>query len=121
MDGKLYELTEAGIFGGVTELRRRLDAEEAGTSSTDLRLLRVLEISSQLGDVTESVKDVLSADPGAGASAWSDVETAVVDVVVAALVALDTFTPDGRKIITEKLRRLLLADGGRSIPVSALT
>ncbi|WP_308457919.1 hypothetical protein [Streptomyces sp. SM11] len=52
----------------VTRLREWLDADAAPTSVEDARLLRVLKISEELGEVAEALHGALGANLRKGAS-----------------------------------------------------
>ncbi|MFE7952766.1 MazG-like family protein [Streptomyces sp. NPDC057426] len=52
----------------VTRLRKWLDADAAPTSVEGARLLRVLKISEELGEVVEALHGALGANPRKGAS-----------------------------------------------------
>ncbi|MDO0916745.1 MazG-like family protein [Streptomyces sp. DT2A-34] len=72
----------------VTRLRKWLDADAAPTSVEDARLLRVLKISEELGEVAEALHGALGANPRKGASHdWGDVAKELADVIVTVMVA----------------------------------
>lgn len=79
-----------------------LDAESAAASPEVVRLLRVLKISEEAGEVAEAVHGVMGGNPRKGAShTWADVERELCDVVLTAMVALASLTPDARKRFEE--------------------
>ena len=60
-------------------------------------LLRMLKLSEEVGEVSEAVIGAIGQNPRKGVShSWGDVESELCDVVVTALVALGTLTPDPR-------------------------
>lgn len=60
-------------------------------------LIRMLKLSEEVGEVAEAVIGAVAQNPRKGAShTWQDVEAELCDVVVTALVALGTLTPDPR-------------------------
>ncbi|MGA4960248.1 MazG-like family protein [Streptomyces lavendulocolor] len=89
----------------VTRLRKWLDTEAASTSVQDARLLRVLKISEELGEVAEALHGALGANPRQGAShGWGDVVKELADVIVTAAVALDTVSGDGAAVVEQQLQ-----------------
>ncbi|MET9322029.1 MazG-like family protein [Streptomyces sp. NPDC003038] len=81
-------------------LREWLDAEAAAATTANMRLLRVIKISEELGEVAEAVHGALGANPRKGAShTWADVEKELADVIVTAMVALDTISGDAGKVL----------------------
>ncbi|MEU7021899.1 MazG-like family protein [Streptomyces sp. NPDC046203] len=93
------------IWNHVTRLRQWLDADAAPASAEDTRLLRVLKISEELGEVAEAVHGALGANPRKGSShSWSDVVKELADVIVTAAVALDTVSGDAEAAVAQQLR-----------------
>ncbi len=89
----------------VTRLRKWLDADAAPTSVEDARLLRVLKISEELGEVAEALHGALGANPRKGASHdWGDVAKELADVIVTAMVALDSVSGDGATVVEQQLQ-----------------
>ncbi|WP_059011201.1 MazG-like family protein [Streptomyces specialis] len=73
-----------------------LDANS--TNSPDVtRLLRVLKIQEEAGEVAEAVHGAMGSNPRKGAShTWADVEKELCDVILTGMVALTTLTPDAQ-------------------------
>ncbi|MFJ9905215.1 MazG-like family protein [Streptomyces sp. NPDC101152] len=70
-------------------------------------LLRVLKISEEVGEVAEAVIGATGQNPRKGIShTWDDVEAELCDVVITALIALRTLTPDTRETFTRHLARV---------------
>ncbi|MFI1951456.1 MazG-like family protein [Streptomyces xinghaiensis] len=89
-------------------LRKWLDEEVADASPADVRLLRVLKIGEEYGEVAEALHGALGANPRKGRShSWTDVEKELVDTIVTAMVALDTIAPDARHTFEERLDALV--------------
>ncbi|MER6610081.1 hypothetical protein ABT282_30270 [Streptomyces sp. NPDC000927] len=89
----------------VTRLRKWLDTDAAPTLVEDTRLLRVLKISEELGEVAEALHGALGANPRKGAShGWGDVEKELADVIVTAAVALDTVSADAAAVVEMQLQ-----------------
>ncbi|MFE0137955.1 hypothetical protein ACFWY6_41340, partial [Streptomyces sp. NPDC059037] len=77
----------------------------AATSVEDARLLRVLKISEELGEVAEALHGALGANPRKGPSHdWGDVAKELADVIVTAMVALDTMSGGGAAVVERQLQ-----------------
>lgn len=88
-----------------------LDAE-SGVSPEMARLLRVLKISEEAGEVAEAVHGVAGSNPRKGNShTWEDVQAELCDVIFTSMVALRTITPDAGKVFAERLDHV----AGRSL------
>ncbi|MFD3998391.1 MazG-like family protein [Streptomyces sp. NPDC058583] len=97
----------------VTRLRKWLDTDAAPTSVEDTRLLRVIKIQEELGEVAEAVHGALGANPRKGAShGWGDVAKELADVIVTAAVALDTVSGDGAAVVEHQLQGRAAVDEG---------
>lgn len=71
------------------------------------RLLRVLKISEEAGEVAAAVIGATGQNPRKGFTHdWQDVEAELCDVVVTAMVALRTLTPDAAEVFAAHLLRL---------------
>lgn len=100
MDGTAWD--------GVERLRDWLDAEASPAAAGDVKLLRVLKIGEEFGEVAEAVHGALGANPRKGAShTWDDVHKELCDVIVTSMVALASCTPDAQKLLEERLRHLV--------------
>ncbi|BAU86943.1 hypothetical protein SLA_6074 [Streptomyces laurentii] len=94
-------------WDGVTQLRKWLD-DEGQAAAGDVRLLRVLKIGEEFGEASEAITGALGANPRKGAShTWTDVEKELADVIVTAMVALSTITPDAEKVLEARTQALL--------------
>jgi NTP pyrophosphatase (non-canonical NTP hydrolase) len=70
-------------------------------------LLRVLKLSEEIGEVAEAVIGATGQNPRKGTThTWDDVQAELCDVVITALVALRTLTPDTRATFTRHLARV---------------
>jgi hypothetical protein len=75
-------------------------------------LIRLMKLSEEVGEVTAAVIGVLGQNPRKGVThSWDDVHAELCDVILTAMVALATITPDARAIFAER-RRLV---GARSL------
>lgn len=86
--------------------------DETDTTPEVARLLRVLKISEEAGEVAEAIHGVTGANPRKGAShTWEDVQSELCDVILTSMVALRTITPDAEKVFAERLDHV----AGRSL------
>jgi len=67
-------------------------------------LLRVLKLSEEVGEVSEALIGVLGQNPRKGVShGWGDVQDELCDVILTAMVALRTLTPDARRVFEARV------------------
>ncbi|MFF4653237.1 MazG-like family protein [Streptomyces sp. NPDC001380] len=77
------------------------------TPSESERLLRLMKLTEEVGEVAEAVIGATGQNPRKGAShTWDDVQRELCDVVVAALVALRSLTPAAREVFEGHLARV---------------
>jgi NTP pyrophosphatase (non-canonical NTP hydrolase) len=96
------------IWEQVDRIRQWLDAEAEEAAPADVRLLRVLKIGEEYGEVAEALHGALGANPRKGRShTWPDVQKELVDVIVTSMVALATIAPDARHVFEERLDALV--------------
>lgn len=70
-------------------------------------LLRILKLNEEVGEVAEAVIGATGQNPRKGVThTWDDVQSELCDVVVTALVALRTLTPDAREVFARHLERV---------------
>ncbi|MGX9889647.1 MazG-like family protein [Streptomyces sp. NPDC002276] len=71
-------------------------------------LLRILKLSEEVGEVSEAVIGVTGQNPRKGVThTWDDVQAELCDVVITALIALRTLTPDTQEVFTRHLARVM--------------
>ncbi|MGV9313757.1 MazG-like family protein [Streptomyces sp. NPDC003691] len=108
-------MDDAPIWPTVERLRAWLDADGERPAEQTL-LLRVLKLSEEVGEVAEAVIGALGRNPRKGHShTWRDVESELCDVVLTAMVALRTLTPDAERVLAEHIQgvaRRSLGPGG---------
>ncbi|WP_030751682.1 MazG-like family protein [Streptomyces griseus] len=76
-------------------------------------LVRVLKLSEEVGETAQAVIGATGLNPRKGDShTWEDVEAELCDVVITAMVALRTLTPDAPDVFARHLRRV----AERSLP-----
>ncbi|MFD5946715.1 MazG-like family protein [Streptomyces collinus] len=70
-------------------------------------LLRILKLSEEVGEVSQAVIGVTGQNPRKGVThTWEDVEAELCDVVITALLALRTLTPEAREVLARHLERV---------------
>jgi NTP pyrophosphatase (non-canonical NTP hydrolase) len=98
--------------------------ESANTAPRrELLLLRMLKLSEEVGEVAEAVIGAVGQNPRKGHSHdWADVEAELCDVVLTAMVALRTLTPDAPQVFAAHLRKVaerasgMAGESGRTGP-----
>ncbi|SEG85726.1 hypothetical protein SAMN05216223_116126 [Actinacidiphila yanglinensis] len=87
----------------VDQLKQWLDDKD-GVAPETARLMRILKLQEELGEVAEAVMGAMGTNPRKGAShTWDDVESEVCDVILSGMVLLATLTPDAGKKFDERL------------------
>ncbi|RKN11395.1 MazG-like family protein [Streptomyces radicis] len=97
---------DSATWTTIARLVEWLDAHN--TNSPELtRLLRVLKIQEEAGEVAEAIHGAMGSNPRKGAShTWGDVEKELCDVILASMVSLATINPDARKVFEYHLNRV---------------
>ena len=99
---------EPNLWTSVEKLRQWLDDESSPVGEQDRRLLRILKIGEEYGEVAEAVHGALGANPRKGAShTWEDVHKELCDVIVTSMVALSSLTPDAEELLNSRLQHLV--------------
>ncbi|WP_063795975.1 MazG-like family protein [Streptacidiphilus griseoplanus] len=85
------------------------------------RLLRMMKLSEEVGEVTEAVIGALGHNPRKGRThTWEDVQAELCDVIITAMVALRTLTPDAPAVFDAQLRRVARRSGAADpLPLDA--
>jgi len=87
----------------VDQLVDWLDAHSQRDPETE-KLLRILKLSEEVGEVSEAVAGALGQNPRKGlTNSWDLVENELCDVILTAMVALRTINPDAGKVFEERL------------------
>ncbi|MEU6989180.1 MazG-like family protein [Streptomyces sp. NPDC046465] len=90
----------------VDRLYAWLDAHNRRTPQEAL-LLRMLKLSEEVGEVAQAVIGATGQNPRKGTThTWDDVQGELCDVIVTAMVALRTLTPDAADVLDTHLRRV---------------
>ncbi|MEU6908083.1 MazG-like family protein [Streptomyces coeruleorubidus] len=70
-------------------------------------LLRILKLSEEVGEVAEAVIGATGQNPRKGMThTWDDVQAELCDVVITALMALRSLTPEAREVFAGHLERV---------------
>ncbi|MGV9266275.1 MazG-like family protein [Kitasatospora sp. NPDC003701] len=94
---------DSRIWESVDQLVAWLDRESV-LSPQEERLLRILKLSEEVGEVGAAVVGVTGQNPRKGVThTWEDVQHELCDVVFTALVALRTLTPDAAQVFADRL------------------
>ncbi|MCX5047738.1 MULTISPECIES: MazG-like family protein [unclassified Streptomyces] len=102
------------LWESVDDLWTWLDENRAHGGREGL-LLRMLKLSEEVGEVAQAVIGATGQNPRKGVThTWEDVEGELCDVVITALVALRTLTPDTREVFTRHLERVTARSLGPS-------
>jgi NTP pyrophosphatase (non-canonical NTP hydrolase) len=100
------EPTAADLWESIDRLWSWLDGHGDSGGREDL-LLRMLKLSEEVGEVAQAVIGATGHNPRKGVShSWDDVRSELCDVVITALVALRTLTPETREVFMAHLRRV---------------
>ncbi|MFI9173147.1 MazG-like family protein [Streptomyces lincolnensis] len=96
------------LWGSIDGLWAWLEANRpAGGDDAQSLLVRMLKLSEEVGEVAQAVIGATGRNPRKGVThTWEDVESELCDVVITALVALRTLTPDTREVFTRHLARV---------------
>ncbi|MFF4797272.1 MazG-like family protein [Streptomyces sp. NPDC001351] len=102
------------IWQAVDDLWTWLDANRPHGGQEGM-LLRMLKLSEEVGEVAEAVIGATGQNPRKGIThTWEDVQGELCDVVITALVALRTLTPDTREVFTRHLAKVTARSLGPS-------
>jgi hypothetical protein len=71
------------------------------------RLLRLLKLSEETGEVAAAVVGATGQNPRKGVThTWQDVQSELCDVIITAMVALRTLTPEAAGVLAGRLRQV---------------
>jgi NTP pyrophosphatase (non-canonical NTP hydrolase) len=97
--------TQAGqdLWSSIEDLWTWLDAHRRHGGETGL-VLRMLKLTEEVGEVAQAVIGATGQNPRKGVThTWEDVQGELCDVVITALVALRTLTPDAAGVFGRHL------------------
>jgi NTP pyrophosphatase (non-canonical NTP hydrolase) len=107
---------ESSHWETVDRLVGRFD-EASALPRGEERLLRILKLSEEVGEVAQAVIGATGQNPRKGVThSWEDVRAELCDVMITAMVALRTLTPDAAAVFAERLGTVdarAAAGGGR--------
>jgi NTP pyrophosphatase (non-canonical NTP hydrolase) len=107
----------ADLWSGIDDLWTWVDGNRPLDGREDL-LLRMLKLSEEVGEVAQAVIGVTGQNPRKGVThTWEDVQGELCDVVITALVALRTLTPDTQQVFSRHLARVMERSLGPSAVV----
>lgn len=90
----------------IADLVAWLDRESVLPAETE-KLLRIMKLSEEAGEVAQAVIGAMGQNPRKGVShTWDDVQAEVCDVVITAMVLLASITPDARAVFEAHLSRV---------------
>jgi NTP pyrophosphatase (non-canonical NTP hydrolase) len=93
-------------WGTIEEIVRWLDDSSTLAPETE-KLLRIMKLTEETGEVTQAVTGTLGQNPRKGVThTWEDVQAELCDVIFTAMVALTTLTPDARDTFNGHLARV---------------
>lgn len=99
--------TTADVWAGIDSLWTWLETSQPLRGQEAL-LLRMLKLSEEVGEVAQAVIGATGQNPRKGTThTWDDVQGELCDVVITALVALRTLTPDTREVFDRHLTRVM--------------
>ncbi|MEU6812360.1 MazG-like family protein [Streptomyces sp. NPDC046831] len=105
-DQDLPEAAPGDVWTSIDALWAWLETSRPHSGQEGL-LLRMLKLSEEVGEAAQAVIGATGQNPRKGAShTWEDVQAELCDVVITALVALRTLTPDTREVFTRHLARV---------------
>ncbi|WP_149826406.1 MazG-like family protein [Streptomyces tailanensis] len=91
------------LWQSITLLHAWLEADQPHGGQEGL-LLRTLKLQEEVGEVAQAVIGATGQNPRKGTThTWDDVQSELCDVVITALVALRTLTPDAHAVFTTHL------------------
>jgi NTP pyrophosphatase (non-canonical NTP hydrolase) len=93
-------------WGTIEEIVEWLDG--GSTLGPEIKkLIRIMKLTEEAGEVTQAVIGTLGQNPRKGVThTWEDVQAELCDVIVTAMVALTTLTPDARETFDGHLARV---------------
>ncbi|MFJ3902218.1 MazG-like family protein [Streptomyces sp. NPDC090025] len=104
------------VWPTITRLHTWLGAHQDLPRGEEI-LLRVLKLSEEIGETAQAVIGATGQNPRKGTThTWQDVESELCDVIITAMVALRTLTPDAAEVFeghVERVARRSLGEAGK--------
>ncbi|WP_415950672.1 MazG-like family protein [Streptomyces sp. KLOTTS4A1] len=89
------------------------DSRDDNRPAPEVLLLRLLKISEEVGEVSEAVIGATGQNPRKGTThTWDDVRSELCDVILTAMVALRTLTPEAEAVFGKHVQKV----AERSLP-----
>ncbi|GAB7181409.1 MazG-like family protein [Kitasatospora sp. Ki12] len=111
---------DSRIWESVDHMVAWLDGERT-QSPQEERLLRILKLSEEVGEVGAAVIGATGQNPRKGVThSWEDVQHELCDVVFTALVALRTLTPDAARVFADRLAYVEQRSAASRRPIDGL-
>ncbi|MFI1352417.1 MazG-like family protein [Streptomyces sp. NPDC020898] len=96
-------MADGDVWESIDDLWTWLDTHRTYDGREGL-LLRMLKLSEEVGEVAQAVIGATGQNPRKGTThTWDDVQAELCDVVITAMVALRTLTPDAREVFLTHL------------------
>ncbi|MCZ7417413.1 MULTISPECIES: MazG-like family protein [unclassified Streptomyces] len=96
----------APVWPTVAELLAWLERESRVPAEQE-RLLRMLKVSEEAGEVAQAVIGALGQNPRKGHShTWEDVQDELCDVILTAMVALRSLTPEAEAVFAAHVKKV---------------
>lgn len=93
-------------WDAIERLATRLE-EHSTLPPEQRRVLQILKITEEAGEVAEAVFGATGQNPRKGHShTWQDVEAEVCDVIITAMVTLARLNPEARKTFALHLKKI---------------
>jgi NTP pyrophosphatase (non-canonical NTP hydrolase) len=81
--------------------------KDSKLSAETQRILQILKISEEAGEVAEAVIGATGQNPRKGFShSWEDVENELCDVIITSMVALTRINPQAGEVFARQLARV---------------
>lgn len=81
--------------------------KKSPVTGDNAKLMRVLKIGEEFGEVAEAVHGAMAANPRKGEShTWEDVNKELCDVAITSLIALASLAPDAQKLFEARLQHI---------------
>lgn len=95
----------------IERLAARLEDHGSALPAEQRRILQILKITEEAGEVAEAVFGATGQNPRKGHThTWQDVEAEVCDVIITAMVTLARLTPEARETFAAHLEKIINRD-----------
>lgn len=95
----------------IERLAARLEDHGSALPVDQRRILQILKITEEAGEVAEAVFGATGQNPRKGHThTWQDVEAEVCDVIITAMVTLARLTPEARETFATHVEKIINRD-----------